>query len=72
MSILRNLQTISVCIADNPKLSVFVGNFDFGRKEKDLRVFFEGVASGERGAPGVHDGEDWTHETGELGSGCAR
>ena len=43
---------------DNPKLSVFVGNLDFGCKEEDLRVFVEGVVSGERGPPGVHDGED--------------
>jgi len=41
----------------NPKLSVFVGNLDFGCKEEDLRVFFEGVVSGERGPPG-DDEED--------------
>ena len=44
----------SVGIDDNPKLSVFVGNLDFGCKEEDLRVFFEGVVSGERGPPGAH------------------
>ena len=36
----------------NPKLNVFVGNLDFGCKEEDLRVLFEGVVSGERGPPG--------------------
>ncbi|KAF7967612.1 hypothetical protein HWV62_33661 [Athelia sp. TMB] len=41
----------------NPKLSVFVGNLDFGCKEEDLRVFFEGVVSTERGPPGLSGGE---------------
>jgi nucleolar protein 12 len=35
----------------DPKLSVFVGNLDFASKEEDLRVFFEGVVSAERGPP---------------------
>jgi nucleolar protein 12 len=38
-------------ISGDPKLCVFVGNLDFGSKEEDLRVFFEGVVSGERGPP---------------------
>jgi len=39
-------------IVGDPKLSVFVGNLDFASKEEDLRVFFEGVVSAERGPPG--------------------
>jgi nucleolar protein 12 len=35
----------------DPKLSVFVGNLDFASKEEDVRVFFEGVVSAERGPP---------------------
>ncbi|GLB38746.1 putative RNA recognition motif containing protein [Lyophyllum shimeji] len=35
----------------DPKSSVFVGNLDFASKEEDLRVFFEGVVSAERGPP---------------------
>lgn len=35
----------------NPRLSVFVGNLDFASKEEDLRVFFEGVVSAEKGPP---------------------
>jgi nucleolar protein 12 len=42
----------------NPKLSVFVGNLDFGCKEEDLRVFLEGVVSSERGPPGEDASED--------------
>jgi nucleolar protein 12 len=41
----------STVVDGNPKLSVFVGNLDFGCKEEDLRVFFESVVSGERGLP---------------------
>ncbi|KII86694.1 hypothetical protein PLICRDRAFT_143118 [Plicaturopsis crispa FD-325 SS-3] len=40
----------------DPKLSVFVGNLDFASKEEDLRIFFEGVVSAERGPPGADDG----------------
>lgn len=47
----------------NPKLSVFVGNLDFGCKEEDLRVFFEGVVGGERGPPGADASEDEDGET---------
>lgn len=45
----------SSAVDGNPKLSVFLGNVDFGCKEEDLRVFFEGVVSAERGPPGVED-----------------
>lgn len=45
-----------ISVDGNPKLSVFVGNLDFGCKEEDLRVFFEGVVSGERGPPGEEIG----------------
>ncbi|KAF9465356.1 hypothetical protein BDZ94DRAFT_1254353 [Collybia nuda] len=45
----------------DPKLSVFVGNLDFASKEEDLRVFFEGVVSAERGPPEVN------HEEGSDG-----
>ncbi|KAH9999636.1 hypothetical protein BJV74DRAFT_709618, partial [Russula compacta] len=33
----------------NPKCTVFVGSLDFASREEDLRVFFEGVVSAERG-----------------------
>ncbi|RDB14824.1 Nucleolar protein 12 [Hypsizygus marmoreus] len=43
----------------DPKSSVFVGNLDFASKEEDLRVFFEGVVSAERGPPPLApDGEE--------------
>jgi nucleolar protein 12 len=42
----------------DPKLSVFVGNLDFASKEEDLRVFFEGVVSAERGPPEVDSDEE--------------
>ena len=35
----------------DPKLTIFVGNLDFASKEEDLREFFEGVVSTERGEP---------------------
>ncbi|CCM01168.1 uncharacterized protein FIBRA_03216 [Fibroporia radiculosa] len=35
----------------DPKATVFVGNLDFGSKEEDLRVFFEGLVIAERGSP---------------------
>ncbi|KAH8104758.1 hypothetical protein BXZ70DRAFT_614196 [Cristinia sonorae] len=38
-------------IGGDPKMTVFVGNLDFGSKEEDLRVFFEGLVSAERGPP---------------------
>ncbi|KAG5638850.1 hypothetical protein H0H81_009401 [Sphagnurus paluster] len=43
-------------LGTDPKSSVFVGNLDFASKEEDLRVFFEGVVSAERGPP--PEGED--------------
>lgn len=33
----------------DPKRTVFVGGLDFASGEEDLRIFFEGVVSGERG-----------------------
>ncbi|KDN43666.1 hypothetical protein K437DRAFT_274830 [Tilletiaria anomala UBC 951] len=33
----------------DPKRTVFVGNLDFTAKEEDLRAFFEGLVTGERG-----------------------
>ncbi|KAF8917378.1 hypothetical protein CPB85DRAFT_1374198 [Mucidula mucida] len=39
------------------QMSVFVGNLDFASKEEDLRVFFEGVMSAERGPP--PEGSTW-------------
>ncbi|TDL22968.1 hypothetical protein BD410DRAFT_769344 [Rickenella mellea] len=42
-------------IGTDPRLSVFVGNLDFASKEEDLRVFFEGLLSAERGAPSEDD-----------------
>ncbi|KAF8729363.1 hypothetical protein AX14_006234 [Amanita brunnescens Koide BX004] len=47
----------------DPKLTIFVGNLDFASKEEDLRVFFEGVVSKERGAPPPLP-EDEEHEEG--------
>ncbi|KAH7923351.1 hypothetical protein BV22DRAFT_1036440 [Leucogyrophana mollusca] len=38
-------------VGGDPKLTVFVGNLDFASKEEDLRVFFEGLVSAERGPP---------------------
>ncbi|KAM6494529.1 hypothetical protein JOM56_010890 [Amanita muscaria] len=35
----------------DPKLTIFVGNLDFASKEEDLRIFFEGVISQEKGGP---------------------
>lgn len=49
----------------DPKLSVFVGNLDFASKEEDVRVFFEGLVSAERGPPGANN-EDDDDEGGET------
>ncbi|KAG6872243.1 hypothetical protein C0995_011665 [Termitomyces sp. Mi166 len=38
-------------VGADPKSTVFVGNLDFASKEEDLRAFFEGVVTSERGAP---------------------
>ncbi|KAH8983081.1 hypothetical protein EDB83DRAFT_1320937 [Lactarius deliciosus] len=35
----------------DPKCAVFVGSLDFASHEEDLRTFFEGVVSAERGPP---------------------
>lgn len=35
-----------------PRFAIFVGNLDFASKEEDLRTFFEGLISVERGSPG--------------------
>lgn len=43
-------------VGADPKKTIFVGNLDFASKEEDLRVYFEGVVSGERGPRG--DGTD--------------
>ncbi len=43
------------------QLSIFVGNLEFGSREEDLRVFFEGLMCTERGPPlegETPDGED--------------
>ncbi|KAJ7596892.1 hypothetical protein C8J56DRAFT_300599 [Mycena floridula] len=45
-------------VEEDPKLSIFVGSLDFASKEEDLRVFFEGVMSAERGPPGEEEDED--------------
>lgn len=42
----------------DPKLAVFVGNLDFASKEEDLRAFFEGVVSAERGPPPLKEDEE--------------
>lgn len=39
----------------DPKFSVFVGNLDFASKEEDLRVFFEGLMTSEKGLPPSND-----------------
>jgi nucleolar protein 12 len=43
----------SSVLETDPRLSVFVGNLDFASKEEDLRIFFEGVVSAEKGPPAV-------------------
>jgi len=48
---------LSPTIGD-PKLTIFVGNLDFATKEEDLRVFFEGMVTTERGLPDVEGSED--------------
>jgi nucleolar protein 12 len=42
----------------DPRRTVFVGNLDFASKEEDLRVYFEGIVSAERGPPAADDDED--------------
>ncbi|KAH7885522.1 hypothetical protein F5I97DRAFT_1937698 [Phlebopus sp. FC_14] len=50
--------TLSSGPIGDPKLTVFVGNLDFASKEEDLRVFFEGVVSAERGPPDLDSESD--------------
>lgn len=50
-------------VGADPKKTIFVGNLDFASKEEDLRVYFEGVVSGERGPRGT--GSDDEAEEGE-------
>ena len=45
-------------MAGDPKATVFVGNLDFASKEEDLRIFFEGLLSAERGPPPEADSEE--------------
>lgn len=40
---------------DDSGATLFVGNLDFATSEEDLRVWFEGVVSEERGPPEVED-----------------
>ncbi|KAI0039732.1 hypothetical protein FA95DRAFT_1612338 [Auriscalpium vulgare] len=54
----RKAEKDSDVVAGDPKRTVFVGNLDFASKEEDLRVFFEGVVSAERGARGDEDSEE--------------
>lgn len=49
--------TIGGGIGD-PKRTVFVGNLDFASREEDVRVFFEGLVSAERGPRGTVTGGD--------------
>lgn len=49
----------------DPRATLFVGNLDFAAKEEDLRVWFEGVVSRERGPPplsGEGEGKDSSEE----------
>ena len=48
---------LSSAVGD-PKFTIFVGNLDFASKEEDIRVFFEGVISAERGPPDVEGSQD--------------
>ena len=46
----------------DPKRTVFVGGLDFASREEDLRAFFEGVVSGERGPRGAIAGDSDSDE----------
>ncbi|KAF9077008.1 hypothetical protein BDP27DRAFT_1254983 [Rhodocollybia butyracea] len=46
----------------DPKRCVFVGNLDFESKEEDVRVFFEGVISTEKGPRAAGDNESGDDE----------
>lgn len=65
--------TVNQGVTDtDPKLSVFVGNLDFASKEEDLRVFFEGVVSTERGPPEVDSDEEDDDAVKKLNSWVTR
>ncbi|KAL0066185.1 Nucleolar protein 12 [Marasmius tenuissimus] len=49
----------------DPKKCVFVGNLDFESKEEDVRVFFEGVISSEKGPRPPDDGKEEEESDGE-------
>lgn len=46
----------------DPKTTIFVGNLDFASKEEDLRAYFEGVVSAERGPPQERGSEESEEE----------
>ncbi|KAF7362484.1 RRM domain-containing protein [Mycena venus] len=48
----------------DPKLSIFIGNLDFGSREGDVREFFEGVVAGERGPAPPASPEDGASTSG--------
>ena len=59
----------------DPRRTVFVGNLDFATKDEDLRVFFEGVVSAERGPPGESEessDEEEEEDEGEKGAEGAK
>lgn len=45
-------------IYGDPKRTLFVGSLDFASKEEDLRIFFEGLLSAERGPPPEADSDE--------------
>ncbi|KAG7088611.1 hypothetical protein E1B28_012585 [Marasmius oreades] len=55
----------------DPKKCVFVGNLDFQSREEDLRVFFEGVISSEKG-PRSTDSDDNEDDSELEGKGQTR
>lgn len=52
-------------VGADPKKTIFVGNLDFASKEEDLRVYFEGVVSGERGPRSGGDNSDDSEDDNE-------
>jgi hypothetical protein len=56
--------TIGGGIGD-PKRTVFVGSLDFASREEDVRVFFEGLVSAERGPRSAVTGDDSDSENEE-------
>jgi nucleolar protein 12 len=49
----------------DPKRTVFVGSLDFASREEDVRVFFEGLVSAERGPRSAVTGDDSDSENEE-------